>query len=104
MGERLFAITDAVTETQEGFYKHTLDEDRYTANGILSGSALTMNKCVKNFVEHCDIKIDEALRMCSLYPAKVMNKENELGVIATGRRANMIVLNEALNVIDHFFK
>ena len=67
---------------------------------FLSGSALTMNKCVKNFVEYCDIKIDEALRMCSLYPAKVMNKENEFGVIATGRKANMAVLDDAFNVIE----
>jgi N-acetylglucosamine-6-phosphate deacetylase len=43
MHERLFAITDAVTETNEGFYQHTLDGDKYTANGILSGSALTMH-------------------------------------------------------------
>ncbi len=99
MGERLFAITDAVTETHEGFYQHTLDGDKYTANGILSGSALTMNKCAKNFVEHCNINVDEALRMCSLYPAKVINKENELGLIAKNRKANMVVLNDKFDVI-----
>ncbi len=100
MGDRLFAITDAVTETQEGYYQHTLDGDKYTANGILSGSALTMNKCVKNFVDNCDINIDEALRMCSLYPAKVIKTENELGSIATGRNANMVVLDEQFNVVE----
>ena len=100
MGERLFAITDAVTETNEGYYQHTLDGDKYTAHGILSGSALTMNKCVKNFVEQCAIPIDEALRMCSLYPAKVIHKENELGLIATNRKANFVVLNDAFDVIE----
>lgn len=100
MGERLFAITDAVTETHEGYYQHVLEGDKYTANGILSGSALTMNKCAKNFVEHCNIKIDEALRMCSLYPAQVMKKENELGLIATGKKINMVVLNENLIVVE----
>jgi N-acetylglucosamine-6-phosphate deacetylase len=100
MGERLFAITDAVTETHEGYYKHALDGDKYTANGILSGSALTMNKCAKKFVEHCNIEVDEALRMCSLYPARVIHKENELGLIATGRKANMVVLDKAFNVTD----
>lgn len=99
MSERLFAITDAVTETNEGYYQHTLEGDKYTANGILSGSALTMNKCLKSFVEHCDIKIEEALRMCSLYPAQVMKMENELGIIATGRKANMVVLGKDLNVV-----
>ncbi len=100
MSGKLFAITDAVTETQEGFYRHTLDGDKYIANGILSGSALTMNKCVKNFVEYCDIDVDEALRMCSLYPAKVIGKENEFGLIATGRKVNMVVLNDALDVLE----
>jgi len=102
MGERLFAITDAVTETTEGYYKHTLEGDKYTSNGILSGSALTMNKCAKNFVEHCGITIEESLRMCSIYPAKVMRKENELGLIATGRKANLVVLNNTLDVINTY--
>lgn len=100
MGERLFAITDAVTETHEGYYQHTLDGDKYTANGILSGSALTMNKCVKNFVEHCNIDIDEALRMCSLYPAKVIQQENNLGALTTGGKLNMVVLNKAFEVLE----
>ncbi|MFT4152380.1 N-acetylglucosamine-6-phosphate deacetylase [Parafilimonas sp.] len=100
MGERLFAITDAVTETHEGYYTHIVDGNKYAANGILSGSALTMNKCVKNFVEHCNIDIEEALRMCSLYPAKILGKENELGIIATGRKANMVVLNDELSVVE----
>ncbi|HEY2726767.1 MAG TPA: amidohydrolase family protein, partial [Parafilimonas sp.] len=100
MGDRLFAITDAVTETHEGYYQHVLDGDKYTANGILSGSALTMSKCAKNFVDHCNIKIDEALRMCSLYPARVIKKENELGTIATGKKANLVVLSNTLDVIE----
>ncbi len=66
MGERLFAITDAVTETHEGYYTHTLDGDKYAANGILSGSALTMAKCAKNFVEHCNIEHEEALTISTL--------------------------------------
>jgi N-acetylglucosamine-6-phosphate deacetylase len=99
MAQRLFAITDAVTETNEGYYKHVLEGDKYTSNGILSGSALTMSKCVKNFVEHCAIDIDEALRMCSLYPAKVIHKENELGTIVKGRKANMVVINESFDVL-----
>ncbi len=38
--------------------------------------------------------------MCSLYPAKVMNKENEVGTIAKGRKANMVVLDETFTVLD----
>jgi N-acetylglucosamine-6-phosphate deacetylase len=100
MGKRLFAITDAVTETHEGFYKHTLEGDRYTANGILSGSALTMNKCAKNFVQQCDVGIEEAIRMCSLYPAQVIKKEAEFGLIEKGRKTNLVVLDSEFNVLQ----
>ena len=102
MKERLFVITDAVTETDKGFYQHKMVGDKYEAGGILSGSALTMNKAVKNLVDHCRVEPDEALRMCSLYPAKVMGMENELGKIKKGYKANMVVLNEKMEVKELF--
>ena len=98
MRERLFVITDAVTETDKGFYPHTLVGDKYESGGILSGSALTMNKAAKNLVDYCRIDLAEALRMCSYYPAKVMGMENQLGKIEKGFRANMVVLDENMNV------
>ena len=52
LGERLFLITDAVTENTEGAYSHRLKGEKYVvADGTLSGSALTMVKCVQNCVE-----------------------------------------------------
>ncbi|MDE3142853.1 MAG: N-acetylglucosamine-6-phosphate deacetylase [Bacteroidota bacterium] len=91
MKERLFVITDAVTETSEGFYPHHLAGDKYESNNILSGSALTMMKAFKNLVQYCDIEPDEALRMCSLYPAQVLGL-NDLGKIEKGNKANFIEL------------
>lgn len=103
MGNRLFAITDAVTETTEGFYKHHLEEEKYTADGILSGSALTMHKAFINLVAKCNIDVEEALRMCSLYPAQVMKMENEIGVLQKGAKANMVVLDKNLNLVKTIF-
>ncbi len=99
MGERLFAITDAVTETNEGFYRHTPEGDKYTANGILSGSALTMHKAFINLVHRCGINVEEALRMCSLYPARVMNMPHKIGFLGEGCNADMIVLNNDLQLV-----
>ena len=100
MGERLFFITDAVTETTQGLYPHELKSDKYESNGILSGSALTMMKAVKNSVEKCDISLDEALRMASLYPAKVLGKDNETGKIKKGYKADLVLIDETLELID----
>jgi N-acetylglucosamine-6-phosphate deacetylase len=99
MGKRLFVITDAVTETNEGYYQHYLAGDKYESAGILSGSALTMNKAVQNLVNHVDIELDEALRMCSLYPARVLKMENELGRIKANQKAKMVALNDKLEVV-----
>lgn len=98
MGSRLFAITDAVTETNEGYYQHHLDGDKYVSNGILSGSALTMHKCFLNFVKYCDISIEESLRMCSTYPAKALQMHETFGVIKKGAKAAMVVLNQDLSL------
>src|SRR5580692_1346418 len=68
MQDRLFFITDAVTEVEYGEYRHIFKGDRFTLpDGTLSGSALTMLKCVTNGVEKAGIPLPEALRMASLY-------------------------------------
>ena len=93
MGERLFVITDAVTGTDKGPYQHYLAGDKYESAGILSGSALTMAKAFSNLVEHAGIERGEALRMCSLYPARLMKMDDRVGLIKKGYLAKMIALN-----------
>lgn len=100
MKERLFVITDAVTETSQGDYQHYLAGDKYEAANILSGSALTMDKALQNLVHHVGIEMGEALRMCSLYPAKVIGLQNELGKIAKGYKASMTLLDQSLIAIS----
>ena len=100
MKERLFVITDAVTDTTEGYYQHQLDDDKYEAAGILSGSALTMSKAVKNLVDFTGIELGEALRMCSLYPAQAMKLDSALGRISEGYQSQMVVLDKQLEVVS----
>jgi len=97
MEERLFVITDCVTETYKGDYQHELVGDKYEAGGILSGSALTMAKAVKNLVQFCAIDLSEALRMCSLYPAQVAGLTS-YGKIEKGFTASMVLMNDELEV------
>ncbi len=99
LGERLFAITDAVTTTTEGHYQHLFEENKYTSNGILSGSAITMHKAFKNLVDYAAIKPVEALRMCSLYPARVIKQSDEIALLKKNYPAKMIVLDGAMNLI-----
>ena len=110
LGQRLFLITDAVTENlqpqknEDGIlvkpqYTHQLQGEKYViADGTLSGSALTMAKAVKNCVEKVQIPIEEALRMASLYPAKIIELDKQLGRIRKGFNADFVILDADLNV------
>ncbi|NCU02625.1 MAG: N-acetylglucosamine-6-phosphate deacetylase [Chitinophagaceae bacterium] len=101
MQERLFLITDAVTETTEGAYRHLLKEGRYVLpDGTLSGSALTMMSAVNNCVQHAGISFDEALRMASLYPARVIGRDHLLGKLAQGYYADMLILSPQQQVLQ----
>ena len=100
MGNRLFAITDAVTETTEGGYRHQLVGNKYESDGVLSGSALTMHAAFINLVQQAAVSVPEALRMCSLYPAQVMKLDGKHGRIAPGCAAQFIVLNEDLSLVQ----
>ena len=100
LGERLFFITDAVTTNTEGAYSHRLEGEKYViADGTLSGSALTMVKCVKNGIEKAGISLEEALRMASLYPAKAVGLAHQFGKIEKGFAADFVLLNDNLNLI-----
>ena len=100
MGDRLFCITDAVTETSTGLYQHTLIGDKYESAGTLSGSALTQLKSIQNLVEYVDIPLDEAIKMCSVYPAKVMQHKNITGSIEVNKKANLLCLSAELAILN----
>lgn len=93
LGNRLFLITDAVTEANEGAYQHIFTGDRYTMpDGTLSGSCLTMLKAVENCVTKVGISLEESLRMASTYPAELL-KGNKVGLFKQGYEANIIVFD-----------
>ena len=105
MGERLFFITDAVTPFHEGYYQHVLQGDRYTLpDGTLSGSCMTMMSTFKNAVQHAGITVEEALKMCSIYPAGLL-KHPFLGKIQAGQRADFNIINKkTLTLVSSLFE
>ncbi len=103
--ERLFLITDAVTACSIGPYQHQLVGDKFIMpDGTLSGSSLTMLQAVKNCVTHCDIDLNEAIKMSSLYPAKLIGQDHIYGKVKKGYEANLLVLDDQLNLKEIIFK
>jgi N-acetylglucosamine-6-phosphate deacetylase len=98
MKERLYLVSDAVEENRTGNYQHIRKADRFVLpDGTLSGSALTMMKAVKNCVENAGIPIDEALRMATLYPAKLMGF-NDTGKLTIGYKADLVIFNSLFEI------
>lgn len=100
MKERLFLITDAVTETTTGPYPHNKENDKYVASGILSGSALTMMQAVKNLISEVGIDKTEAIKMACTYPAKAAQIDNAIGKIECDYNAAFIATDEALSFVE----
>ncbi|MBV7403949.1 N-acetylglucosamine-6-phosphate deacetylase [Enterobacter sp. ENT03] len=106
-GEKLCLVTDATAPAGANieqfifagktiYYRNGLCVDE---NGTLSGSALTMIEGVKNLVEHVNIALDEALRMATLYPARAIGVDKQLGSIAPGMVANLTAFTRDFKVI-----
>lgn len=104
MGDRLFFITDAVTEIREGYYQHIFQGNRYTLpDGTLSGSCMTMMSTCRNAVLNAGISLEEAVKMCSLYPATLL-KNSSLGRITPGQPAHFnIIHKKTLELVSSMF-
>jgi N-acetylglucosamine-6-phosphate deacetylase len=102
---RLFFITDAVTACSIGPYQHQLVGDKFiTPDGTLSGSNITLVDAVRNAVEFCDIDLYDALAMASSIPAKLIQKQTELGKIEIGYSANLLLLDQSLKAKEIIFQ
>ncbi len=67
-------------------------------NGTLAGSDTDMATAVRNAVELLGLKLPEAARMASQYPAEFLGLGSELGRIAPGYRANLVLIDERVDV------
>lgn len=64
----------------------------------MAGSSLTMIDAVKNMIGLAGIPLHEAVRMASLNPARVLGIENAKGALAPGMDADLVLLDNDLNV------
>jgi N-acetylglucosamine-6-phosphate deacetylase len=68
------------------------------AAGSLAGSALDMATAVRNAVQLLGLPLEEAARMASRYPAQFLNLDDRLGEIAEGYQADLVLLDDTLQV------
>jgi len=91
--ERIIIITD-VSPTPGKIHGDVI----LNQHGQLAGTALTMDKAVKNMITHTGIEYFEAFKMASLNPARLLGIDGEIGSIKKGKRANIAVVDDEINV------
>ncbi len=104
--DRMMLITDAMSTVGSDLQEFALNGRRIvrragrltTENGTLAGSDLDMASAVRNAVRHLGLDAPTALRMASTNPAEFLGLGEELGRIAPGRRANLVLLDDNLEV------
>jgi N-acetylglucosamine-6-phosphate deacetylase len=104
--ERFMLVTDGMpavgsaepTFVLQGRTIRVVDGICRDENGTLAGTALDMAAAVRNTVSLLGLEIEEAARMASEYPAQFLGLGGELGRIAPGYRANLVLVDDEFNV------
>jgi N-acetylglucosamine-6-phosphate deacetylase len=68
-------------------------------NQTLAGSVITMHQAFKN-ISSLGVPLHEAAHMASLVPARVAGVENEFGSIEAGKSADLVLLDDRLDVVS----
>jgi N-acetylglucosamine-6-phosphate deacetylase len=104
--DRFMLVTDAMPSVGAAEKSFTLQGRMISvANGVLvdeegtlAGSDIDMATTVYNAVELLRVDLPDAVRMASQYPAEFLGLGGELGRIAPGYRANLVLADERLDI------
>jgi N-acetylglucosamine-6-phosphate deacetylase len=104
--DRFMLVTDAMpvvgsaksTFVLQGRTIRVVDGICRDENGTLAGTALDMATAVRNAVTLLGLDVAEAARMASEYPAEFLGVGHELGRIAPGYRANLVLMDDDFKV------
>lgn len=107
--DRAILVTDSISATgmPDGTYRLgeievEVHDGRCTANGVLSGSVLTLDRGVRNLMEFTGTALQTAVAAASRNPAQLIGQDAAWGALAVGRPANLTVLSPAAEVIETF--
>jgi len=103
--ERMLLVSDGTMATGMPDGKYTLGGVEFMvvdgvcrdSHGTLVGSTLTLDRALRNIVR-LGIPLASAVRMLTLNPATVLGIEFKKGALRTGADADILLLNEALQV------
>jgi N-acetylglucosamine-6-phosphate deacetylase len=106
-GDKAVLITDAISATgmPDGAYKLgdfevQVKDGRCESEGKLAGSILTLDRAVRNVMSFANWRLDRAVKLVTLNPARLLGITDQRGIVAPGRRADLVVLNSEGRVLQ----
>lgn len=95
-------ITDGISATgmpdgtyHLGLYQVTVSDGKCESHGKLAGSVLTMDRAVRNVTKFAGIGFQDAIRLATLNPARVLGLEKRKGCLQVGADADIAVFSPA---------
>ena len=103
--ERMALITDALacaaSDSDKAFDPRVIIEDgvcKLSDRSALAGSIATTDRLIRTMVEQVEVPLEDAIRMVSETPSKIMNVYDRKGSLAKGKDADILILDESLNI------
>jgi N-acetylglucosamine-6-phosphate deacetylase len=103
--ERTCVITDALacaaSDSQVAFDPRVIIEDgvcKLSDRSALAGSVATMDRLIRTLVQKAEIPLEDAIRMASETPSKIMGVYDRKGSLQRGKDADLMILDDNLNV------
>lgn len=104
--ERICMISDSMMATGMSDGNYSLGGQAVTvqgklatlADGTIAGSASNLHDCLKVAVLEMGISLEEAVLACTQTPARSLGLEDVCGSISVGKTADLVLLDEELNI------
>jgi N-acetylglucosamine-6-phosphate deacetylase len=97
--DRAILITDAISATgmPDGIYnlgglEVQVSNGRCEYQGKLAGSVLTLDRAIRNVMALSGWPLQQAVKLATLNPAQRLGISDQRGLLATGRRADLVAL------------
>jgi N-acetylglucosamine-6-phosphate deacetylase len=71
---------------------------RYDDHEEIAGTCLTMDAACRNMIQHTGAGICDVFRFAALNPATLLGLEYEIGAIRVGARANLVIVDDMIQV------
>ena len=94
---KLFFVSDSMATINHGepsfeLYDEVVSESNgriINSEGKLAGSSITQIDAIKNAYQKCNIPLDSAIAMATLFPAEYLGVSDYIGLLKTGYRADL---------------